>query len=197
LKKPSPPPVLGTTWTFELPDKLKIAIADSIVVFSRMETILLETVWILEESNLEEKRELTRDFVTKNFKKLKKVVKRLPGVETDKIWPTLENLADERNLIAHGFWAVGENDRPTVLSHRFLESEDYVTAEFFDYTRFEYFLKRAEHLLNTFRLFKTMLENMTKEERVAAKLTLPKKRKNRWRRFVAALRKLKAWIIPA
>ena len=120
-------------------------------------------------------------------------MKRLPGVETDKIWPTLDNLADERNLISHGFWAVGESDRPIVLSHKFPESEDYVTAEFFDYTRFEYFLKRAEHLLNTFRLFKTMLEKLSKEERAAAKFTLPKKRKSWWQRFVAVLCKFNPW----
>ena len=47
-----------------------------------------------------------------------------------------------------------------MFSHKFLESDGYVTGEFFDYGRFDYFLRRAEHLLNTFRQFKTMLEEM-------------------------------------
>jgi hypothetical protein len=111
------------------------------------------------------------------------VVKRVPRAETDRIWPTLNQLADERNLIAHGYWLISAEGRPIVVSHKFLESDDYVSADFFDYSRFEYFQKRAEHLLNTFQLFKTMIETMTKDERKAAGFTLPKQRKSRWRRF--------------
>jgi hypothetical protein len=191
-KKPKPnPPPPNAEWHFELPTKLKIAIADAVVVFARLETIALETVWIFEDSTLEEKRELTRDFVTKHFEKIKKVVKKMPGAQTDKIWPTLKHLASERNLIAHGFWAVNEEQRPVVLSHKFLESEDYVTGEFFDYRRFEYFIKRADHLLNTFRLFKTMLEGISKADRIAAGLTLPKKQKTYWQRTLALLQRIK------
>jgi hypothetical protein len=155
----------------------------------------LEIVWIFEDSTLEEKRELTRDFVTKHFKKIKRVVKRMPGARTDRIWPTLEHLASERNLIAHGFWSVNEEGRPVVLSHKFLESEDYVTGEFFEYARFDYFLKRADHLLNTFRQFKTMLEAMPKGDRVAAGLTLSKKRKSRWQRCISCCRSIKARLL--
>jgi hypothetical protein len=175
LQSGAPPP--DASWSFELPDKLKIAIADAIVVFARLETTLLEIVWILEESNLEQKKALVRDFVSKNFKKLKTVVTRLPGAKTDRIWSTLDKLASERNLIAHGFWAVDNrhDNRPVVMSHVFLESEDYVTGEHFDYARFDYFMKRAEHLLNTFRQFRVMLDGLTREERIAAKLILPKK----------------------
>ena len=57
---------------------------------------MLEIVWILEESILDEKQELTRDVVSKNFRKLKKVANRLPGAETDRIWPVLDELASLR-----------------------------------------------------------------------------------------------------
>ena len=187
MKRRAIPPVDGTTWDFNLPDKLKIAIADAIVVFARLETITLETVWIFEDSTLEEKKDLTRDWVTKNFRKIKRVVRLIPEAKTDKIWPTLEHLAAERNLIAHGFWSVDNAGRPTVLSHKFLESEDYVTGEIFDYARFEYFQKRADHMLNTFRLFKTMLDEMPKEDRIAAGFTLPKKPPKSLRRRVVLL----------
>ena len=101
---------------------------------------------------------------------------RLPGAESNRIWPAVKSLAQDRNLIVHGFWAVDDalDDRPVVLSHRFLESEDYVTGEYFDYRRFEFFQKRADHLLNMFRQFRTMLGGLTREERSAAKLILPK-----------------------
>jgi hypothetical protein len=189
LKSGAPPP--DASWSFALPDKLRLAIADAIIVFARMETTLLEIVWILEESNLEEKQVLVRDVVSKNFKKLKKVVTGLPGAETGRIWPTLEKLANERNLIAHGFWAVDDkhDDRPVVMSHKFLESEDYVTGEHFDYARFDSFMKRAEHLLNTFRQFRVMLDGLSREQRIAAGLILPKKKKSRWQRLVSVLRR--------
>jgi len=185
----STPPHPNAAWHFELPEKLKIAIADCVVVFARIETIALETVWIFEDSTLEEKRELTGDFVSKHLKKIKRVVKRIPGARTDKIWPTLEHLASERNLIVHGFWSVNEEGLPVVLSHKFLESEDYVSGEFFDYARFDYFLKRTNHLLNTFRQFKTMLEEMPRENRIAAGLTLPKKQNSHRQRCISFFRR--------
>ena len=46
-----------------------------------------------------------------------------------------------------------------------LESDDFVTAESFDYWRFEKFMKRARVLLNTFRQFKTMCEKAIEEEK--------------------------------
>ncbi|MGA2492669.1 MAG: hypothetical protein ABSF67_06915 [Roseiarcus sp.] len=193
MKAPSAPPPLGTSWDFTLPDKLKLAIADSLVAFARLETLSLETVWIFEDATLAEKKALARDWVTANFRKIKRVVKKLPGAETDKIWPTLEKLAQERNLIAHGFWAVDSSGRPVVMSHKFLESDDYVTAEFFDYTRFDYFITRAEHLVKTFQQFKTMLDSLSKDQRIAAGLTLPKNvRPAIWRRLGTYFRKL--WV---
>jgi|GEM_PF-1594737 hypothetical protein len=183
----SGPPPPDASWNFDLPEKLKLGIADAVVTFARMETTLLEIVWILEESTLEEKRELTMDVVSKNFDKLKRVVTRLPGAETNRIWPALKNLAKDRNLIVHDFWAVDDahDDRPVVLSHHFLESEDYVTGEYFDYRRFEFFQKRADHLLNMFRQFRVMLDGLTREQRIAAKLILPKEeRKPRKRQAV-------------
>jgi hypothetical protein len=99
LKSGARPP--DASWSFELPDKLKIAIPDAIVVFARLETTLLEIVWILEESNLEQKKALVRDFVSKNFKKLKTVVtigdcplNPTPRTIVDRAWA---NLISDRN----------------------------------------------------------------------------------------------------
>ncbi len=120
----------------------------------------------------------------------------MPGARTDKIWPTLTHLTSERNLITHGFWSVNREGRLVVLSHKFLESEDYVTAEFFDYRRFEYFMKRADHLLNTFRVFKTMLDSMSKADRIAVGLTLPKKQKSQWQRIITLFRQFAGRVFP-
>jgi hypothetical protein len=42
----------------------------------------------------------------------------------------------ERNLIAHGVWMVDNKGRPLVVWHsKFLESDDFIGAEYFDYAR--------------------------------------------------------------
>jgi hypothetical protein len=47
--------------------------------------------------------------------------------------------------------------RPLVVWHaKFLDSDEGVGAEYFDWTRFDYFLDRGRVLLNTFAEFKRM-----------------------------------------
>ena len=75
------------------------------------------------------------------------------------------------------------------MSHKFLESEDYVTGEYFDYSRFERFMKLSDHLLNTFKQFRVMLDSLTPEQRIAAGLALPKKKKSTWRTVKNFLRR--------
>jgi hypothetical protein len=86
-------------------------------------------------------------------------------------WDALTELRQERNLMAHGVWtmrfggdsaselAAPPSGLPMVLWHsKMLESDDFVTAESFDYWRFDKFMKRASVLLNTFLQFRTMAE---------------------------------------
>jgi hypothetical protein len=48
--------------------------------------------------------------------------------------------------------------RPLVVWHStFLEEDDWVGAEFFDWRRFDFFMQRATPLMNTFAEFKLML----------------------------------------
>ena len=48
---------------------------------------------------------------------------------------------------------------------KMLESDDFVTAESFDYWRFDKFMDRARVLLNTFLQFRTMAESAIEAER--------------------------------
>ena len=47
---------------------------------------------------------------------------------------------------------------------KMLESEDFVTAESFDYWRLDKFMKRARVLLNTFLQFRAMAETAIEEQ---------------------------------
>jgi hypothetical protein len=151
-----PPP---ESWSFKLPPELKLAIADAITLFARIDNCIIETLWVIEDADLARKRKIAKGFAHENLAAIQGYVEQIPRARTDKIWPGLAQMRAERNLIAHGVWMVDQNGRPLVVWHsKFLESDDFVGAEYFDYKRFGYFTKRAEHLLNTFATFKRMLE---------------------------------------
>ncbi len=146
------------TWSFELPDRLKLAIADAIVLYSRIECCCIEIIWEIEQADLGRKQELAKNWGEQNFKLLRKAVESLPGAKTDRIWPTLKALGKERSLIGHGVWMWTSEERPLVVWHsNFLESADWVGAEYYDWSRFESFMRKATVLMNTFAQFKLML----------------------------------------
>jgi hypothetical protein len=127
------PPDPNLKWSFDLPVKLKCAIADCITLYSKIESCIVEVVWTLEQPDLERKKEIAKAWGDQNIRIVKQVITSLPGAETDAIWPALKNLRDERNLIGHSVWMISNDDRPLVVWHaKFLESVDWVGAEFFD-----------------------------------------------------------------
>jgi hypothetical protein len=157
-------------WTFELPDRLKLAIADAIVIYSRIESCIVEIIWELERADLPRKQEIAKSWGDQNFRLVKKAVNMIPGTETDAIWPALKALGRERNLIGHGVWMWASDDRPLVVWHaKFLEEDDWVGAEYFDFSRFDYFMRRAVVLANTFAQFKQLLIEALDAEKAAPK----------------------------
>lgn len=155
---PNPPPA---SWSFDLPDKLKLAIADCIALYSKMESCVVELIWELERADLPRKQEIARNWGDQNFQILKKAIKLLPGVETNAVWRALKELTKERNLIGHGVWMITDEDRPVVGWHsKFLESDDWAGAEYFDWTRFDYFLTRVRGLSQTFVNFQRLVEQL-------------------------------------
>lgn len=154
------------TWSFELPDRLKIAIADAVLLYSRIESCCVEIIWELEQADLERRKQIAKAWGEKNFKLLKQAVKQIPGAETDFIWPTLKALGKERNLIGHGVWMWTNENRPLVVWHaKFLEEEDWVGAEYFDWTRFERFMNKATVLMNAFAQFKLLVVKAVDEQK--------------------------------
>ena len=169
-KQPSP-----NTCTLQLPDKLKLAIADAIVLYSRIESCIVEIVWQLEEADFKRKQEIARAWGDQNFRIVKRAVKLIPGAKTNAIWPALKALSKERNIIGHGVWLWADVKRPLVVWHaKFLEDPDEIGAEYFDFGRFDHFMRRGEVLLNTFAQFKQLLVRAINAEKAArAKGTKP------------------------
>jgi len=173
--RPPPPPSIaipGLTWSFELPDKLKIVIADAVAIFSRIDQALIECIWLLEEADLERKKQIAKKRMHENIKWVRSIFEEHLKLSIGLTWDTLDEMRRERNLIAHGVWMMrfggdsqGETATPPegipmVLWHsKMLESVDFVTAECFHFWRFDKFMDCARELLGAFLQFRTMAEN--------------------------------------
>ena len=151
---------LGPTpkWSSKLPDKLKLAIADCILLYSNIESCIVELVWLLEEADFQRRREIARSWSSRNFKIVKQVIKAIPGAESDAIWPTLTDLGEERNLIGHGVWLITHEGRPMVVWHARSENHQNIEAQYFDWARFDRFLELGSAVLKTFAEFKKLIE---------------------------------------
>lgn len=154
------------SWSFELPDRLKIAIAESVAIFSHIEHMIIECMWSIENADLDRKKKIARDHAYGNIAFVRTILETHMKLETSAIWNALEEIRADRNLIAHGVWsmryggempdgsAVPDEGVPMVLWHsKMLESDDFHTAEAFDYARFDRFMGRARILLRTFQQF--------------------------------------------
>lgn len=151
----------GVRLSTELPDWVRLAIADAVVVFGRMEQEIIEISWILKDADLTQKLNRARAPATKNFiAALESIERQQTGLKLDALKDGFRGLADERNLIVHGAWMMVD-DRPWVVWHKFLEDDESIIGEFFEQRRFEWFMKKGEHILNTLRRFHDMLEAQT------------------------------------
>ncbi|WP_038965599.1 hypothetical protein [Bradyrhizobium diazoefficiens] len=179
--KPQPVSPMATpdmTWTLALPDQLRLAIADAVVIFSRIDNAIIECIWVLEQADYKRKLQIAREKAYENIKFVKGVVEEHLKIDIAPTWNALDKMRQERNLIAHGCWMVrfcgqspGEKaDPPVGLPHvlwhsKMLENGTDVVAEAFDYWKFKRFMDHAEVLLKTFREFRDMAEKAIEDEK--------------------------------
>jgi hypothetical protein len=152
-------------WSSKLPDKLKLAIADCILLYSNIESCIVELVWLIEDADTERRMRIARSWSSTNFKIVKQVIKLIPGAESDAVWTTLKNLGEERNLIGHGVWLITHEGRPMVVWHARSEDHENIEAQYFDWARFDQFLILASAVLKTFAQFKQLFEAAIDSER--------------------------------
>src|ERR1700730_10152631 len=134
------------TWTLDLPERLRLAVADAVVIFSRIDNALIEGIWVLEEADPKRKRQIAKARAHENIGYVKGVVAEHLKLDIEETWNALDQMRQERNLISHGVWMMrfggdGPNGKPVttkglphVLWHsKMLEEDDYVVAEAFDF----------------------------------------------------------------
>ncbi|TAN59442.1 MAG: hypothetical protein EPN20_15100 [Magnetospirillum sp.] len=151
----------GVRLSSELPEWLRLAIADAVVLFGRIEQEAIEIAWLLNDATLKEKLKLARNPATDTFLTiLGRVEQWVPGLKLHALKDGFTILAQDRNLVVHGAWTMVD-DKPWVVWHKFLEDDDSIIGEFFDALRFEKFTKKGQHILAMLRQFHSMLEEQT------------------------------------
>jgi hypothetical protein len=103
--RPPPPTSIaipGMTWSFDLPDRLKIAIA----IFSRIDHAVIECIWVLEQADLKRKKQIAKEHAHENIKFVRDVVEEHMKLDIGPTWDALDEMRRERNLIAHGVWTM-------------------------------------------------------------------------------------------
>jgi hypothetical protein len=151
----------GVRLSSELPEWVKLCIADAVVVFGRMEQEVIELSWVLTDAELKERLKLARIPATENFIAIIESVERSQAsLKLDALKNTFRTLADERNLIVHGSWTMTD-DKPWVVWHKFAEDTESIIGEHFEAPRFERFMTKGNHILDMLRKYHNLLEAQT------------------------------------
>jgi len=113
----------GVHLSSDLPDSVKLAIADAVVVFGRIEQEAIEISWVLTDADLKRRLKLARTPSTEIFLEIIDSMERSQaGLNLDAMKEGFRSLANDRNLIVHGAWAMADN-KPWVVWHKFAEQQ--------------------------------------------------------------------------
>jgi hypothetical protein len=148
----------GATFSWKMPEWVKLAIADSLIVFGRMEQRIIEIAWLLKDADIKERVKTARAPAVENFEGILDVMEEFEGKTFDGLRKTFEDLSKDRNLIAHGSWLMIDGARPWVVWHKFIEDESSVIGEFYEKGRFADFKKKADYLYEMCGKYHDMLE---------------------------------------
>ncbi len=128
----------------EIPDDVRIAIADVVMSFAAMETTAEHLIWELSGVSFDDGKLLTRMEAKAKLDLARKFIERynlLKGHDKEKIvafWRTIHFLVELRNKVAHGLWWMLDKKIPLCASYRMASGEGQVTAEAFPLERLRY-----------------------------------------------------------
>jgi hypothetical protein len=107
-----------------MPDWVKLAIANCVILFGRLEQKVIEIAWDVAGSNeVKERLKRARQSASDNFDEILAVIEEAAGTRFDALRLTFEALAKDRNLIVHGSWLTADN-KPYVVWHKFITDTD-------------------------------------------------------------------------
>jgi hypothetical protein len=125
-----------------IPDEIKIAIANSIIAYSAMENAAERLIWDVAGLSYDDGKLLTRNGANK-FDILKQLLEQHGVVvhysrrTTISMWDAIRQVVPTRNLIVHGVWAMLDNAMPVSISYKLSSDTGHVLGEPFDLERLQ------------------------------------------------------------
>ena len=125
-----------------IPNEIKIAIANSVITYSAMENAAERLIWDVAGLSYDDGKLLTRNGGNK-FEILKQLLEQHGIVVhysrpiTLSMWEAIRELVPVRNRIVHGVWAMLDNATPLSFSFKFPSDTGHVLGEPFNLERLE------------------------------------------------------------
>jgi hypothetical protein len=146
----SSPPVVdmkpGAKFSFDMPDWVKLLIAECLIAFGRVEQKTIEIVWVVENADAAKKVKVARAPAADNFKKAITARNGITDTQRENYHKYFADLANVRNLIAHGSWLMVDGV-PWVVWHKFIVDDGSVVGEFYERERFEATKRQCNSML--------------------------------------------------
>jgi hypothetical protein len=132
----------------DIPDVIKIGIADCVVAYAAMEDTAERLIWDISGLSYDDGRLLTRSGGDK-FEILRKVIEGhgliipLSRQSTINMWTAIKQLTTVRNLIVHGVWAMLDNTTAISVSNKLASDHGHVEGEGFGLERLQAFVRQC------------------------------------------------------
>jgi hypothetical protein len=154
----------GATLSTDLPDRLKIAIADAIIAFARLEAAILECLWLLKDPDIKTKQDIGRAFVANNVREVRELLENITGLKVGKVglWKAVAELADERNTVAHATWMMN-GDQPIIVAHKWASDGDGLVGPHAQYEALDRIRTQSEYLFDIFVELRTKLDESSRQ----------------------------------
>lgn len=144
-KSPAKPPIVDGEGKLSpgVPDDVKAAVAGAIMAYSAMEAFLEFFIWDVTGLDYDDGRLLTKIDASEKISIAKALTKRYGlrapvfGQNHRSLWRVMNELAEIRNLMAHGVWGMHELTVPVASSFRLKEDghEGRIISEGFQLSR--------------------------------------------------------------
>ncbi len=121
--------------SFDIPAPVKLAIADAIIAFARLETTVEQLIWSLVGIPDHHGPKLTRMDTRAKFQLLEGLMISEIFIEKKRnpkdLWTMLRELTDERNMVIHGIWAMVDKTDPYIYSHKLKAPKGIIRSRHF------------------------------------------------------------------
>ena len=126
----------------EIPDNVKIAIADVVIHFAKMEAALEGLIWTILHLSVDDGRLITRMDARPKIALAKTLAERRGlGISNPKLpdtyWETIDKLRGYRNDVVHSAWLMVDGEIPLAVSYAMKSDEGHIVGDAFSIERLE------------------------------------------------------------